>query len=107
MRDVLVTGEILCLVYVVSIAENCVDFGNDTEELEVDLCGYVGGVGVLVCVFPPMIWTGVLLDFGVILLVNEVCDVDLILKMRKTDVVAGIIVLVNVGLIEAELIGVG
>lgn len=108
MRDVLVTGEILCLVYVVSIAENCVDFGNDTEELEVDLCAYVGGVGVLVCVFPPMIWTGVLLDFGVMLLVNEVRDVvDLVLKMRKTDVVAGIIVLVNVGLIEAELIGVG
>lgn len=54
-----------------------------------------------------MIWTGVLLDFGVMLLVNEVRDVDLVLKMRKTDVVAGIIVLVNVGLIEAELIGVG
>lgn len=110
MRDVLVTGEILCLVYVVSIAENCVDFGNDTEELEVDLCTYVGGVGVLVCEFPAMIWTGVLLDFGVMLLVNEVCDVvdvDVVLKMRKTDVVAGIIVLVNVGLIEAELIGVG
>lgn len=55
-----------------------------------------------------MIWTGVLLDFGVMLLVNEERDVvDLVLKMRKTDVVAGIIVLVNVGLIEAELIGVG
>lgn len=55
-----------------------------------------------------MIWTGVLLGFGVMLLVNEVRDVvDLVLKMRKTDVVAGIIVLVNVGLIEAELIGVG
>lgn len=106
--DVIVTGEIVELVIVVSKAEDCVDFGNDTELLEVDLCAYVGGVGVLVCVFPPMIWTGVLLDFGVMLLVNEVRDVvDLVLKMRKTDVVAGIIVLVNVGLIEAGLNGVG
>lgn len=51
-----------------SKAEDCVDFGNDTELFEVDLCAYVGGVGVLVCAFPAMIWTGVLLDFGVMLL---------------------------------------
>lgn len=65
---VIVTGEIVELVIVVSKAEDCVDFGNDTELLEVDLCAYVGGVGALVCVFPAMIWTGVLLDFGVMLL---------------------------------------
>lgn len=83
--DVIVTGEIVELVFVVSKAEDCVDFGNDTELLEVYLCAYVGGVGVLVCVFPAMIWTGVLLDFGVMLLVNEVrdaIDVDVVLKMR-------------------------
>lgn len=83
--DVIVTGEIVELVFVVSKAEDCVDFGNDTELLEVYLCAYVGGVGVLVCVFPAMIWIGVLLDFGVMLLVNEVrdvIDVDVVLKMR-------------------------
>lgn len=74
------------MVIVVSKAEDCVDFGNDTELLEVDLCTYIGGVGVLVCVFPAMIWTDVLLDVGVIiLLVNverDVIYVDLVLNMR-------------------------
>lgn len=84
--DVIVTGEIVELVIVVSKAEDCVDFGNDTELLEVDLCTYIRGVGVLVCVFPAMIWTDVLLDVGVIiLLVNverDVIYVDLVLNMR-------------------------
>lgn len=81
--DVIVTGEIVELVIVVSKAEDCVDFGNDTELLEVDLCAYV--VGVLVCVVLAMIWTDVLLGFGVILLVNVVSgvvDIDLVIKMR-------------------------
>lgn len=51
-----------------SKVEDCVDFGNDIELFEVDLCVYVGGVGVLVCVFLVMIWIGVLFDFGVMLL---------------------------------------
>lgn len=83
--DVIVTGEIVELVIVVSKAEDCMDFGNDTELLEVDLCAYVVGVGVLVCVAPAIIWTDVLLDVGVILLVNverDVIDVDLVLNMR-------------------------
>lgn len=66
--DVIVIGEIVELVIVVSKVEDCVDFGNDIELFEVDLCVYVGGVGVLVCVFLVMIWIGVLFDFGVILL---------------------------------------
>lgn len=93
-----------------SKAEDCVDFGNDTELLEVDLCAYVVGVGVLVCVVLAMIWTDVLLGFGVILLVNVVSgvvDIDLVIKMRWTDVDAGINVFENVGLIEARLFGVG
>lgn len=83
--DVIVAGEIVELVIVVSKAEDCMDFGNDTELLEVDLCAYVVGVGVLVCVAPAIIWTDVLLDVGVILLVNverDVIDVDLVLNMR-------------------------
>lgn len=63
--DAIVTSEIVELVIVVSKAEDCVDFGNDTELLEVDLCAYVVGVGVLVCVVLAMIWTDVLLCFGV------------------------------------------
>lgn len=94
------------MVSVVSKAEDCVDFGNDTELFEVDLCAYVGGVDVLVYLFPAMIWTGVLLDYGAILLVNEVRNV-VVLKMIWTDVVAGIIVVENVGLIEAGFFGVG
>lgn len=66
--DVIVIGEIVELVIVVSKVEDCVDFGNDIELFEVDLCVYVVGVGVLVCVFLVMIWIGVLFDFGVILL---------------------------------------
>lgn len=68
-----------------SKAEDCVDFGNDTELLEVDLCAYVVVVGVLVCVVLAMTWTDVLLGFGVILLVNVVSgvvDIDLVIKMR-------------------------
>lgn len=83
--DVIVTGEIVELVIVVSKTEDCVDFGNDTELLEVDLCAYFVGVGVLVCVVLAMIWTDVLLGFGVILLVNVVrgvVDIDLVIKMR-------------------------
>lgn len=83
--DVIVTGEIVELVIVVSKAEDCMDFGNDTELLEVDLCAYVVVVGVLVCVAPAITWTDVLLDVGVILLVNverDVIDVDLALNMR-------------------------
>lgn len=83
--DVIVTGEIVELVIVVSKTEDSVDFGNDTELLEVDLCAYFVGVGVLVCVVLAMIWTDVLLGFGVILLVNVVSgvvDIDLVIKMR-------------------------
>lgn len=53
-----------------------------------------------------MIWIGVLFDFGVILLVNEVCNV-VVLKMIWMDVVVGIIVVENVGLIEVGFFGVG
>lgn len=81
--DVIVTGEKVELVIVVSKAEDCVDFGNDTELLEVDLCPYVGGVGVLVSVVLAMIWTDVLLGFSVILyVVRGVVDIDLVIKMR-------------------------
>lgn len=44
--DVVVIVEIVELVYVVIKVEDCVDFVNDTELLEVDICGCVGGVGL-------------------------------------------------------------
>lgn len=108
--DVIVIGEIVELVIVVSKVEDCVDFGNDIELFEVDLCVYVVGVGVLVCVVLVMIWIDVLFGFGVILLVNVVSgvvDIDLVIKMWWMDVDVGIIVFENVVLIEVWLFGVG
>lgn len=108
--DVIVIGEIVELVIVVSKVEDCMDFGNDIELFEVDLCVYVVGVGVLVCVVLVIIWIDVLFDVGVIFLVNVECDVIdvyLILNMRWMDVVVGIIVVENVGFIEVGLFGVG
>lgn len=79
----IVTGEIAEFVSVVSKAEDCVDFVNDTELLEDDLCAYVVGVCFLVCVVLAMIWTDVLLGFSVILyVVRGVVDIDLVLNMR-------------------------
>lgn len=108
--DVIVISEIVELVIVVSKVEDCVDFGNDIELFEVDLCVYVVGVGVLVCVVLVMIWIDVLFCFGVILLVNVVSgvvDIDLVIKMRWMYVDVGIIVFENVGLIVVWLFGVG
>lgn len=106
--DVIVIGEKVELVIVVSKVEDCVDFGNDIELFEVDLCLYVGGVGVLVFVVLVMIWIDVLFGFSVILyVVCGVVDIDLVIKMRWMDVDVGIIVFENVGLIEVWLFGVG
>lgn len=65
--------------------EDCVDFVNDTELLEVDICGCVGGVGLLVCAVIAMIWTDVFVEFDVVVLENVVrgvAGVDLVLKTR-------------------------
>lgn len=75
---------------------------NDTEALEVDICACVGGVGVSVCA--AMIWTDVFVGFDVIMLQNMHGVLCVFPPIKWTDVFVCIIVLKNVGFIEAELL---
>lgn len=74
---------------------------NDTEVLGVDICARVDGVGGSVCA--AMIWTDVFVGFDV-MLQNMHGVVCVFPPIKWTDVFVCIIVLKNVGFIEAELL---